>query len=277
MKYVVAIGIAVILVVTAYFVINPGVRNSRPQPVSISPSNPFFSPKPVEIPYNTGKVDYARKLFADGKYAESVSVCGSLFSAEPSRQMKATLVLMAAQALVEMNDAGSRRYASELYQVYLEQFAAEGNLDTVRYNLGLLALNEANGPTALLHFTTLLQENPESRFAPNAAFSARQIAGVIEREHETPKGKILRWLGPLLPTNAAALAGILTSLATVLMWFLYDWKGHYERLIVNKDPVTWVLLLMFVGLAVTNYVMEDQQNAKSMLDATKALSSLRRR
>jgi len=262
--------------VTAYFVIHPGVRNSRPQPVSISPSNPFFSPKPVDIPYNTGKVDYARKLFADGEYVESVSVSGSLFAAETSRQVKATLMLTAAQALVETNDAASRRYARELYQVYQEQFAAEGNLDTVHYNLGLLAVNDANGPAALLHFTTLLQEHPESRFASNAAFFSRQIAGVIEREHETPKGKILRWLGPLLPSNAPALAGILTSVATVLMWFLYDWKGHYERLIVRKDPVTWVLLLMFVGLAVTNYVFEDQENAKSMLDATKALSAIRR-
>ena len=276
MKYGVAIGISIILMVTAYFVLNPGVRESRAQTVSISSANPFFSPKPVDIPYNTEKVDYARKLFADGEYLSSVAVCGSLFANETSSQMKATLMLMAAQALVESNDAQSRRYARELYQTYQGQFAAEGSLDTVHYNLGLLAVSEANGPVALSHFTTLLQEHPESRFASNAAFFARQIAGVIEREHETPKGKILRWLGPLLPTNVAALAGILTSLATVMMWFLYDWKNHYDRLIVRKDPVMWVLLLMFVGLAVTNYIMEDQQNAKSMLDATKALSAIRR-
>lgn len=276
MKYAIAIVIAVILMVTAYFVINPGVRQSKAQPVRISSTNPFFRPKSVDIPYNADKLEYARKFFADGNYPQTVAVAGTLFSTDASRHMKATLLLMAAQALVEMKDAESRRYARELYQVYQEQFAAEGNLDTVEYNLGLLAASEANGPTALLHFTTLLQEHPDSRFASNAAFFAQQIAGVIEREHETPKGRILRWIGPLLPTNAAALAGILTSLATVLMWFLYDWKGHYERLIVRKDPVTWILLIMFVGLAVTNYVMEDQQNAKSMLDATKALSALKR-
>jgi putative Ca2+/H+ antiporter (TMEM165/GDT1 family) len=80
----------------------------------------------------------------------------------------------------------------------------------------------------------------------------------------------------VLPSNAAAFVGILTSLATVLMWFLYDWQGHYNRLIVQKDPVTWVLLIMFVGLAVTNYLMEDRQTAKTMLDATKTVTLPRR-
>ena len=276
MKYAIAIVIVVILMVTAYFVMNPGIREVKAQPVRISPANPFFKPTAVDTPYNTDKVEYAQKLFADGDYAEAVAVCGAVFSTNASRHVKSTLVLMAAQAFVEMKDADSRRYARELYEMYQEQFPAEGNLDTVQYNLGLLAAGDANGPTALRHFTTLLQEHPDSRFAPNAAYFAQQIAAVIDREHETPKGKILRWLVPILPTNGAALAGILTSLATAVMWFLYDWKGHYERLIVRKDPVMWILLLMFVGLAVTNYVMEDQQNAKSMLDATKALSAIRR-
>lgn len=181
MKYVAAIAIAVILMVTAYFVINPGERTSQPQVVRISNSNPFFAPQAVQIPYNTDKLQYAQKLFGDGDYPQVVSLCATLFSSEFSKKAKATLLLMAAQALVEINDADSRRYAREIYQVYQDQFASEGNLDTVHYNLGLLAVNEANGPAALSNFTTLLQEFPESRFASNAAFFARQIAGVIER------------------------------------------------------------------------------------------------
>jgi hypothetical protein len=179
---------------------------------------------------------------------------------------------MAAQSLMQTNTPDSRRYARQLYEVYQQQFSKQGNLDTVYYNLGLIDLAEADGPSALVNFTTLLQEYPESHFASNAALSARQIAVVMERQNESLKGRVLRLIGPVLPTNAAALVGIVTSLASVIVWFLYDWEGHYKKLFVKKDPVVWVLLIMFVALAATNYLFEDRENAKSMLDATKILA-----
>ena len=276
MKYVIAAAIALVLTVTAYFVFNPGARITGPQPVSVSSENPLLKPKPVDIPFNTDKAAYARKLFADGQYQQAVSVSANMFSSATSRQSKAAALLLAAQALVQANDAKSRLYARELYELYLEQFPKEGSVDSVYYNLGLLASADTDGPTALLHFTTLLQEYPESSFAPNAAFFARQIAGVIERQNETLKGRVLRLIGPVLPSNSAALVGLLTSMASVLVWFCYNWQAHYEKLIVKKDPFVWTLLIMFVALAATNYLFEDRENAKSMLDATKALAVLKR-
>jgi len=138
----------------------------------------------------------------------------------------------------------------------------------------MLELGEGNGPAALLHFTTLPQEQPESHFAANAALSARKIATVIEKQNETLKGRVLRIVGPFLPTNAAALIGILTSLASVLAWFIYDWESHYQKLIVKKDPVVWILLIMFIALAATNYLFEDQADAKSMLDLVKSVGRI---
>ena len=82
----------------------------------------------------------------------------------------------------------------------------------------------------------MLQEYPDSRFAPNAAYFARQISTVIARQNETLKGRVLRRIGPFLPSNTTALVGILTSLASVIVWFAYDWQGHYHKLIVEKDP-----------------------------------------
>ena len=272
MKYVIAGLVVLLLSVTAYFVFNPGVFAPKARPVMVSADNPFFKPKLVDIPFNADKDEFGRKLFAEGKFDDAVSVYAAIFSSANSQQTKAAAVLMAAQSLMQANNTDSRRYARQLYEVYQEQFSRDGNLDTVYYNLGLIALADADGPTALLHFTTLLQEYPESHFASNAALSARQIALVLERQNETLKGRVLRLIGPILPSNAAALVGIVTSLASVMVWFLYDWEGHYNKLFVKKDPVVWVLLIMFVALAATNYLFEDRENAKSMLDATKALA-----
>ena len=276
MKYWI-VGLAVLLFLgTAYFVVNPGTGPARLQPARISDNNPFLKPKAVDIPFETDKADFGRKLFADGRYNDAVAVYSSIFSKSSSQQQKAAALLLAAQALVQANDPGSRRYARELYGIYRDKFSKEGNLDAVYYNLGLLAATEADGPTALLHFTTLLQEYPDSQFAVNAAFSARQIAAVIERQNETLKGRVLRRIGPFLPSNSTALVGILTSMASIIVWFAYDWQAHYHKLIVKKDPVVWTLLIMFVVLAATNYLFEDRENAKSMLDATKALAAVRR-
>ena len=275
MKYLIAGFVVVALGVTAYFIFNPGTRAAKREPVLISNDNPFFKPKPVDVPFNMDKAEFGRKLFAEGRYDDAVSVYSGIFSSSDSRQAKATALLMGAQSLMQADSPDARRYARQVYAVYEEQFSKEGNLDSVYYNLGLLALADADGPTALLHFTTLLQEYPESHFAANAALSAHQIAVIIERQNETLKGRVLRLIGPFLPTNSAALVGILTSLASVTVWFLYDWEAHYQKLIVKKDPVVWVLLIVFVVLAATNYLFEDRENAKSMLDATKALAARR--
>jgi hypothetical protein len=264
-----------VLAITAYFVFRPGSGAAKPEAVMVSPDNPFFIPKQVTTPFGTDKPDLGKQLFAQARYDEAVSVYSGIFSTASSKQTKSNALLMAAQSLTLEDTPISRRYARQLYEVFVDQFPKEANADSAYYNLGMLELGEGNGSAALLHFTTLLQEYPESHFAANAALSARRIAAVLEKQNETLKGRVLRVVGPFLPSNATALIGILTSLVSILAWFmLYDWKSHYHKLFVQKDPIVWLLLLMFITLAVTNYLFEDQADAKSMLDLVKPLGKL---
>ena len=276
MKYLIASLTVLLLLITAYLVFKSGTEAARRPRVEISAGNPFSSAKPLELPFDTSAADYARKLFEDGRYHDAAAAYGAMFPASSSPKAKAGHVLMAAQALVQADDAESRRYARELYETYVEKFSSEGHLDSVHYNLGLIAAADGSAAAALLEFTSLLQEYPESQHASNAAFFSRELAAVLERRDESLKGKILRVAGPALPSNPAALAGFLTSMASIIVWFVYDWKGHYEKLILKKDPLVWTLLVMFVSLAVTNYVFENRGGAKFMLDATKALGALKR-
>jgi hypothetical protein len=275
MKLWIAVLFLVLLSGTAFFVFRPGSGPAKSEPVMVSPDNPFFTPKQVTIPFGTDKAEFGRQLFSQGHYDDAVSVYSGVFASATSKQAKSNALLMAAQSLTLEDTPTSLRYARQLYEVFVDQYPKEANADSAYYNLGMLELGDGNGPSALLHFTTLLQEYPESHFAANAALSAQRIAAVIEKQNETLKGRVLRIVGPFFPRNSAALVGILTSLASVLGWFvLYDWKSHYHKLIVQKDPLVWLLLLTFVALAVTNYLFEDQADAKSMLDLVKPLGKI---
>jgi hypothetical protein len=274
MKFWIAGFFILVLAITAYFVFQPGAGAAKPEPVMISPDNPFLISKQVTVPFGTEKTDFGKQLFAQGHYDDAVSVYSGIFSSASSKQAKSNALLMAAQSLTLEDTPTSRHYAKQLYELFVDQFPKEANADSAYYNLGMLELGEGDGLAALLHFTTLLQEYPESHFAANAALTARRIAAVIEKQNETLKGRVLRFVAPFLPRNAAALIGILTSLASVLGWFIYDWESHYQKLIVKKDPVVWVLLLMFIALAATNYLFEDQADAKSMLDVVKSVGHL---
>lgn len=129
---------------------------------------------------------------------------------------------------------------------------------------------------ALVHFTTLLEDYPDSTQTASAAYAARYIANGIAARDQTLRGRILFRLQPFLPRNAAALLSMLTSSITLLVWLAYDWQNHYKRLFEQKNPFLWGLIIMLVGLAAANYVLEDQQNARSTVEAIKVLGQVKK-
>ena len=276
MKYLIGTALALMFTATAYFVLSSDTAVKQPDPVQLSATNPFLNPEPVEIPPDADRSDYAKKLFAEARYREAVSVAAQVSPDEAPKRIRASAMILAGQALMQINDAPSRRYAREAYQMYLGQFPKEAQADAARYGLGLIALEDSDAPGALMHFTSLLRDYPDSAFSSNAAFFSSHIATFNDAQNDTLKGQVLRFASPFLPSNPAALVAVLTSLASVLVWFLFDWESLYQKLFVKKDRVVWLLLAVFAALATTNYVFENRRNAKLMLDATKALAILKR-
>ncbi len=277
MKYLIGTALVLMFAATAYFVLNPDATViNAPHRARVSDANPFLKPQSAEIPFNADPSDYAKKLFADGRYAEVVPVAAKLSAAGAPPRVKASAMMLAGQALMQINDAPSRRYARELYDLYIEQFSNEGQVDGARYSLGLIAMTDGDAPAALMQFTTLLRDHPDSAFASNAAYFASHIATLNQRQNDSLKGRTLRLASPFLPSSAPALVAVLTSLASVLAWFMFDWQSLYQKLFVKKDPLVWSLLVVFAALATTNYLFEDRRNTRLMLDATKTLAFIKR-
>jgi len=261
--------------ISAYFILNPGHRAEAPRVHSaISPDHPFFHPKAAEIAFGADGLDSAKKAFADGRVDDTVAILGHIYAQSGSVQERVAAMGMAGQALMQKGDPDSRRFAEELFTEVVRQYQGKAKLDSAEYNLGLIAIQDSDGPRALYHLTTVLRDYPDSDLAPNAASVAQHVASLIAGQNESPKGRLVAYLNPLLPENPTALIGILTSMVTTLIWFAHDWQNHYKKLVIQKDPVLWVVVILVGGLAVLNYAYEDKAHAKSMLDVGKVLPAV---
>ena len=127
----------------------------------------------------------------------------------------------------------------------------------------------------MAHFTTIASDFPESRFAHNAKFYAKQLAALMERQDNAFKARVLRVIGPLFPRNPAVFVPFLSYLIGVLGFLAYDWNKVKRALFVERQLVPWVVLLLSISLLTVNYVIEWRHSA-TLLDIPKILEPLKR-
>jgi hypothetical protein len=265
-----AIPLALLFAVAVYLIafrVTPAPDSAK---VSISPANPFFSPRKIDMPFDVDPLDHGEKLVRDQKNADAVAVLGGVFKGSGPPAKKSSAMLTAGIALTAEGTTASSDFAREVFEQFLVAFPTDKHADTAHYYLGAIAMDSGDPSTALTHFTTILADFPDSGFARNAAFHARTLANLIRNEVHTVKDRALRMLGPFIPRDAAAMTTLLAYMITALTFVAYDWKKIKDKLFEEKHPAAWAAIALTFALIGVNYVKEYQHTA-SVVDLPKVL------
>jgi tetratricopeptide (TPR) repeat protein len=228
----------------------------REPPKAVSSGNPFFAPKAVAFPFGKDHLDYGDELLHNKRYDEAVEAFASIYATDPADANKASALIAACDTMTRKSDPTSAAYARELCEQYLRQYPEGLQTVTAHYYLGYLLAGEQDISGALAHFTTITADFPNSPQAPAAAFNAKILAGFLRQQNDSQKARILRIVGPLIPRNPGALAALLGYTVSILGWLTYDWDRVKKKLVVEKHPLAWAVLVLSIGLFVANYASE---------------------
>lgn len=273
MKIGVVVALLLLFAGTLYFIVFPDTKLVKaPQKASISNDNPFFTPRNVTLPFGEDGIEHGQKLVAQKNYDDAVSALGTFVTTDVPQDRKELATRMAGLALMQKNDDDAKRHAREVFEAYLEAFPGSKHADSAHFYLGTLAAEEKDAPTALAHFTTITADFPESGFATNAAVYSKNLAGMLEKQDDAFKGRVLRVIGPLIPRNPAAFLGYLV---TILGWLVYDWKKVAEKLFKEKHPMAWLVLILSIVLLGINYSSE-WRHSSSLISLTTVLQTPKR-
>jgi len=163
-----------------------------------------------------------------------------------------------------------------LLSAFLRDYPASDFADDALYTLGTVYLEQNRLSEAVVQFTRLMGEYPESDRLVEARFMAQKCSAMLVEARD--KGEVDKYslsvLGNLLPNNLASLVSFFSALVAPLVWLLISFTGSKEKMTaLRTSKKLWMLILLFVGFLAVNYIMNQNRGNQDFDALVRALEA----